>query len=38
MFKNLVITKLLFILEKIPYRTKFGFSLATNLQYWYYYK
>jgi hypothetical protein len=30
---------LLFLLEKIvPYRTKFGFSLAEKLKYWYYYK
>lgn len=34
----LVINKLLYILEKIPYRTRFGMSLADELKYWYYYK
>jgi|GEM_PF-3040799 len=34
----LVITKLLTILGKIPYRTKFGLSLADVVKYFYYYK
>ena len=34
----LVINILLSILEKISYRTKFGFSLAEELKYFYYYK
>ena len=34
----LIITKLLYILEKIPYRTKFGLSLADELKYLYYKK
>jgi hypothetical protein len=38
MLKNLVITKLLYLLEKISYRTKFGLSLADELKYWYYNK
>jgi hypothetical protein len=28
----------LYLLEKIPYRTKFGFSLSARLKYFYYYK
>ena len=36
MLRNLVITKLSAILEKIPYRTKFGLSLADELKYLYY--
>jgi hypothetical protein len=38
MKKNLVITTLLYILEKIPYRTKLGLSLADELKYFYYVK
>jgi len=38
MFNNLVITKLLYLLEKIPYRTRFGLSLADELKYFYYKK
>jgi len=33
-----MIKLLLYLLEKIPYRTKFGFSLADELKYFYYYK
>jgi len=29
---------LLYLLEKIPYRTKWGLSLADELKYFYYYK
>jgi hypothetical protein len=36
MIKYLVISKLLDILEKIPYRTKFGLSLGDLLKYFYY--
>jgi hypothetical protein len=38
MLLNLVKTKLLYILEKIPYRTRFGLSLADELKYLYYKK
>ena len=31
-----MITLLLYLLEKIPYRTKFGLSLASELKYLYY--
>ena len=33
-----MIRLILYLLEKIPYRTKFGISLATELKYLYYYK
>ena len=33
-----MIKLLLSLLEKIPYRTKFGMSLASELKYFYYYK
>jgi hypothetical protein len=33
-----MIKLLLNLLEKIPYRTSFGLSLADELKYWYYYK
>jgi hypothetical protein len=33
-----MIKLLLYLLEKIPYRTRFGLSLASELKYVYYYK
>lgn len=38
MFYYYVITKLLYLLEKIPYRTKFGLSISNVLKYLYYNK
>lgn len=38
MIRNLVISTLLYLLEKIPYRTHFGLSLADVLKYFYYEK
>ena len=34
----LIITKLLYLLDRLPYRSKFGLSLADRLKYYYYYK
>jgi hypothetical protein len=33
-----MINFILYLLDKIPYRTKFGLSLSDLLKYWYYYK
>ncbi len=38
MLKYLVISKILYILEKLPYRSQFGLSLAGELKVWYYQK
>jgi len=38
MLRNLVITKILNILEKIPYKTRFGLSIADELKVIYYHK
>ena len=34
----MMIKLLFYLLEKIPYRTKFGLSFADELKYFYYYK
>lgn len=34
----MMINFILYFLEKISYRTKFGFSLAEKIKYFYYYK